>query len=77
MRLNRYFFTPSNLKNMKANTGSDRVVVGMLLLIRMHVKQADSAVCLQAPFLAKDEQSARSTDLQVMGQQEGDCLANQ
>lgn len=62
---------------MEANTGPDRVAVGMRLLIRMHVKQGDSSVCLQASFLAKHKKGTRSTDLQVMGQQEGNCLANE
>ena len=61
---------------MEANVGPNRVVVGMWLLIGMHVKQADSSVRLQAPFLTKDKQGTRSTDLQVMRQQEGDGLAD-
>lgn len=62
---------------MEAHTGADRVAVGVLLLIRMCVQQADSSVCLQAAFLAEDQEGASSTDLQVMWQQEGDGLADQ
>lgn len=43
----------------------------------MHVKQADSSVSLQAAFLTEDQQGTCTTDLQVMGQQEGDGLADQ
>lgn len=46
---------PSNLQNMKADTGSDRAVVGMWLLVRMHVKQADSSESFQTAFLAEDQ----------------------
>ena len=62
---------------MEANTGPDRAVVGMWLLVRMHVKQADSSISFQAAFLTEDQQGTRSTDLQVMRKQEGDGLANQ
>lgn len=62
---------------MEANTGPDRAVVGMWLLVRMHIKQADSSVSFQASFLTEDQQGTRSTDLQVMREQEGDGLANQ
>lgn len=58
-------FTPSDLQNMEANVGPDRAVVGMRLLVRVHVKQADSSVSFQAAFLTEDQQGTRSTDLQV------------
>lgn len=45
----------SNLQNMEADIGPDGVVVGMRLLVRMHVKQADCSVSLQAAFLAEDQ----------------------
>lgn len=69
-------FIPSHLQNVEANTGPDRAVVGMRLLVRMHVKQADSSVSFQAAFLAEDQQGTRPTDLQVMRLQEGDGLAD-
>lgn len=53
---------------MEANIRPDRVAVRIRLLIRMHVKQADSSVGLQAPLLAEHEQGTRSADLQVMRQ---------
>lgn len=62
---------------MKANIGPDWVIMRMWLLIRMHVEQADNSVHLKASFLAKNKQGTRSTDLQVMRQQEGDCFADQ
>ena len=62
---------------MEANISPHRAVVGMWLLVRMHIKQADSSVSLQAAFLAEDQQGTRSTDLQVMRQQKGDGLADQ
>ena len=62
---------------MEANISPDGAVVGMRLLVRMHVKQADSSVSFQAAFLTEDQQGTCSTDLQVLRQQEGDGLADQ
>lgn len=66
----------TDLQNMEANIGPERVVVRMLLLIWMPVKKTHSPVRLQASLLAKDQQGTRATDLQVMRQQEGDGLAD-
>ncbi len=81
MQIYPLFYIPlvsrSDLQNMEANVGPDRAVVGMRLLVRVHVKQADSSVSLQAAFLTEDQQGTRSTDLQVTRQQESDGLADQ
>lgn len=62
---------------MEANVGPDRAVVGMRFLVRMHVEQTDRSVSLQAAFLTENQQGTRTTDLQIMRQQEGDGLAHQ
>lgn len=60
---------------MESHAGPDRAVLGMRLLVGMIVEQADRSVSFQAALLAEHQQGARSTDLQVVRQQEGDGLA--
>lgn len=55
------------LQGFKANMISDRAVLHMVLLIRMHVKKVHSLVGLNSAFQEEDKKSTCPANLQVIG----------
>lgn len=62
---------------MEANICPNRAAVRVRFLVRKHVEQADGSVSFEAALLAEDQQRTGAADLQVMGQQESNGLADQ
>ena len=67
----------THLEDVEANVGGHGVGVRVLLLLGVRVQQAHGPVGRQAALLAEDQQCTGLADFQVVGQQEGDGLAQQ
>lgn len=68
---------PLYLQRLEANVVSDWAVLGVILLIRMHVKEVHHLVGLDGALQEEDEKSARPAHLQVVGQQAGDGFVDE
>lgn len=65
------------LQRLEANVISDRAVLHMVLLVRMHIKEVDRLVGLDRPLQEEDKESTCTAHLQVFGKQASDGFVDQ